>query len=305
MSGAGATGRLTSALGRFVLPHRVFLLFVAAALPAFPVAKEIVQLQRDMALLQDQVRTLQRSVDERMAVTQELLNRSLEASNKLAAFLAVLEKSVQEQGKVLVAPVANVNARVDTLSSQFQALREAVEEMNSKLSRLQQQVVDIKNIVSTVPPPAAAPSGSSPVPQVQAETLYENARRDFLAGNFNLAGPQFSEYVKAFPNTSRATDAQYHLGEIFYQQKQYDEAVSAFDQVLERFPEGKRTADAQYKKGMALLKLGRRDQAAREFRDLTRKFPNTPAAAQAAAELKGMGLSSGRAAPSKSAVRRR
>ena len=53
-----------------MLPRQVVLMFALAALPAFPVAKEIVQLQRDVALLQDQIRSLQRSVDERFAVTQ-------------------------------------------------------------------------------------------------------------------------------------------------------------------------------------------------------------------------------------------
>src|SRR2546425_8636552 len=98
---------------------RVLLVLVLAALPAFPVAKEIVQIQRDIALLQEQVRTLQRSVDERLAVTQQLLNQNLEASNRLATSLAVLEKAVHGQEKVMAEPVAGVIARIETLSSQF------------------------------------------------------------------------------------------------------------------------------------------------------------------------------------------
>ena len=285
--------------------YRFLSLFVVA-LPAFSVDKEIVQLQRDMALLQDQIRTLQRSFDERLAVTHQLLNQNLEGSQRLSTSMAVLEKVVQGQEKVLVAPMANVNTRVDTLASQFLALRDAVEEMNSKLSKLQQQIVDIKNIVSTVPPPTA-PTATSPavLPQVQAETLFKNAVRDYQAGNFDLAGPQFADYVKLFGQTELAADAQYYLGEIFYQQKQYDDAVAAFDQVLERFPEGKRTADAQYKKGMALLRQGRRDAAAREFREVMRKFPRTtPAAAQSAEALRGLGLSPARSAPPKSSARK-
>ena len=128
--------------------------------------------------------------------------------------------------------------------------------------------------------------------------------KDYLAGNYNLAGPEFADYVKLFGDTELAADAQYYLGEIFYQQKQYPQAISAFDQVLERYSEGKKTADAHYKKGLALLKQGRRDAAAKEFREVIRKFPNSPAASQAAAELKGLGLSAGRPAPPKS-IRRK
>jgi tol-pal system protein YbgF len=274
------------------------LIVACGAWPALPVAKEILQLQRDMAQLQEQVRTLQRAFDAELAKTQQLLSQNLEASNRLATALAVLDKTVHNQEKVLVAPVATVNTRVDSMASQFQSLRDAVDELNSRLSKLQQQVADVKNIVSTVPPPTAAPptgSGSPPAaasaPPVQSETLWKNALRDYQAGNYNLAGPQFTDYIKYFGSTEQAAEAQYYLGEIFYQQRDWAAAADAFDLVLERYPEGKRTADAQYKKGMSLLRQNKRDDAAREFREVIRRFPRTPAANQSAEALRGLGLS--------------
>ena len=267
------------------MSHRFLLVFALLAWPAFPVAKEILQLQRDIGLLQDQLRTVQRSVDERFAVMQQLLNQNLEAASRLNTSLVVLEKAVQGQEKVLAAPVANVSARVDTLASQFQALREAVEEGNARLTKLQVQLVDIKNIVTTLPAPAPAQAATA---QVSADSLYKNAYRDYQAGNFNLAGPQFAEYLKLFGQSELAADAQYYIGEIFYQQAQYEQAEAAFDKVLERYPEGSRSADAQYKKGMSLLKQGRREAAIREFRDVSRKYPRTPAASLAAESLRGL-----------------
>ncbi|MBI3697968.1 MAG: tetratricopeptide repeat protein [Acidobacteria bacterium] len=286
------------------------MIFLLAALPAFPVAKEILQLQRDVAQLQDQVSRLEKSLGVQLGVMQQLLSQSLDASARLSNSLSALERTVQGQEKVLAAPVAGVNAKVDSLAERFQALREAVDEMNTKLRRLETQVVDIKNIVSTVPPPAApaggtTPSSTPPAPQVQAETLYRNAMRDYTAGNYNLAGPQFDQYIKLFGNTDLAADAQYYLGDILYQSREYEKAVDAFDQVLERYTEGKQTPNAQYKKGLALFKLGKRDKAAQEFRGVISKFPGTPAAAQAAEALRGMGLSARpSAAPAKKSRRK-
>ena len=288
--------------------YRLLVILACLAAPALPVAKEILQLQRDMALLQEQVRSLQRGFDTELAKTQQLLSQNLDASNRLATALAVLEKAVHGQEKVLVGPVASVNTRVDTMATQFQALRDAVDETNSRLSKLQQQLVDIKNIVSTLPPPAApAPTPAAPAtPPVQAETLWKNALRDYQTGNFNLAGPQFNDYIKYFSATEQAAEAQYYLGEIFFRQSQFAEAVDAYDLVLERYPEGKRTPDAQYKKGMAYLKLSKRDAAAREFREVLRRFPRTPAATQAGEALRGLGLSAPSAArPAPKSTRRR
>lgn len=285
---------------------RLLLAFAIATLPAFPVAKEILQLQRDLAQLQDQVRNLQRAVDERMAVSQQLLNQNLDALGKLSTSLAVLEKAIHGQEKVLVAPVANVSARVDTLAGQFQALRDAVEEVNSKLSKLSQQVVDVKNVVTSLPPPASAqPAAAAPAtPPVSAENLFRNATRDFQAANYNLAGPQLSDYIKLFGSTEQAADAQFYLGEIFYSQQQYDQAVDAYSLVLDRYPEGKITPDAQYKKGMSLLKQGRSDDASREFREVLRKFPRSDAAAQCKEALAGLGLRPPAGAPKGKAAKK-
>lgn len=274
------------------MSYRWLLALILTAAPAFPVAKEILQLQRDLALLQDQVRSLQRALDERGAVTQQLLNQNLEAANRLATSLAVLDKSVHGQEKVLAGPVAAVASRVDTMATQFQALRDAVEELNSKMSKLQLQIVDIKNTVTALPPPAPAQPQQPAVTQVSAEDLFKNSLRDYQASNFNLAGPQFTDYVKLFPNTDQAADAQYYLGDIFYQQGQYDQAESAFQQVLERWPESKRAPDAMYKKGMSLLKQGRGDSAARELRSVVAKHPRSTAATQAKEALAGLGIRS-------------
>ena len=50
-------------------------LLVAAALPAFPVSKEIVQLQTQVQALQDQMAQMKQSFDERMGVMQHLIER--------------------------------------------------------------------------------------------------------------------------------------------------------------------------------------------------------------------------------------
>jgi len=305
MTGAGKSGARRQRFmpnWRFALPRRFLLIFLLAALPAFPVSKEILQIQRDLALLQDQVRNLQSAFDKQLAVTQQLLNQNLEANSQIATRLTGLERSLQDQGKVM-APVttglANVNSRVDSLTGQVQSLRETVDEMNSKLSRLQQQMVDVKNIVSTMPPPGAPTAGmpgaggpaAGGAPQISAETLYSNAYRDYQGGSFNLAGPEFSQYIQLYGSTDKAVDAQYYLADILYQSGQYDQAADAFDQVLERYPEGRYTPNAQYKKGMCLLKQGKRDAATREFRGVISKYPSSEAAGLSKEALKSLGLS--------------
>src|SRR5580698_5877031 len=65
----------------------------------FAASKEIVELSRDVALLQEQVRTLQRSQDEKFSAIQVLVQQALDAANKANTSVALLQNNLQQNGK--------------------------------------------------------------------------------------------------------------------------------------------------------------------------------------------------------------
>ena len=70
-----------------------FLLCVFASF-SFGASKEIVELQRDVAILQDQVRQVQRTLDEKMAQLTLLLQQTEDNSSKASSSVANLQSSV-------------------------------------------------------------------------------------------------------------------------------------------------------------------------------------------------------------------
>lgn len=271
-----------------LFPRRILplvLALIVSAGPAFPVAKEIIQIQRDMAILQEQIRQLERRTGERMAVLENLIKQALDAEKKLNAAIAVIDRSVAKQEDAVVGPVTSISSRVDSLAGQLGGLRDAVEELNSRLGKVQQQVEDVKNHLTTLPPPYMGGEEVTDGGATSAETLYSSAMIDYQRGNYDLARAQFSQYLKLYGQTVRASEAQYHLGDIAYREGNYAEAVEHFDTVLERFPVGSISADAQFKKGLAMLKLEKSEEAAREFRSLLEKYPNSNVAPNARAQL--------------------
>lgn len=284
-----------------------------AALPmlAFGQKKEVQELQRDVALLQDQVRTLQRSIDERMAALSVLVQQTLDNVNKVNTAVAVLESNfrdrMREQEKTVVTPVASLGAKVDSMAEEFRFVKESVAEMNSRMGKLQAQIVDLGNAVKVMqsPPPPPAPSGTGGPPAgVSAESLYQSALRDRSAGNVDLALQEFRDYLQYFPATDLAPNAQFYVGMIHYERGEMEPAIAAFDSVLEKFPENSKTPDAMYMKGMALLKNNQRTAAAQEFREVLKRFPRGDAAEKSKERLKSMGLSTA-AVPARSTKKKK
>ncbi len=284
-------------------------------------SREIVELQRDVALLQEQVRTLQRSQDEKLgaiqALVQQAVDAAIHANTSVALLQNNLQQSIKEQQSKVVAPVVDVGAKIDQLTGDFQALRESVADISSQVGKLQQQMIDVGNAVRAMqtpaaPPPGTSPSGVSPgppqaaiggVPPVPAETLYQNAMRDRSGGKDDLALQEFSDYLKYYGNTDLAPNAQFYVGEIHLRQGNLDDALREFDLVLEKYPDNNKTADALYMKGRTLVQMGKRTQGKQEFCELVKRFPSNDLASKARSQVKALGLTCGPAATARSRKR--
>ena len=296
---------------------RTVIVFLALAPCAFGASKEIQELQRDVAMLQDQVQKLQSALDTKVAAMQTLVQQTLDSVNRVSNSVAVMDNkfsdAMKQQQQSLNGPVANVGQKLDQMSEDFRAVRESVLDMNTRMGKLDAKMADLQNMINTLrtpppPPPSATPgttpdsatpsqatAPSGPPAGVSASDTYTNAFRDYTGGKYDLAQQEFSDYLKYFPNTQFDSDAQYYLGQIYYQKKDYLNAVQAFDAVLEQYADNRHTPDSHYYKAMSLMSLGKNDSAAQEFRDVYTRYldSNPDLAAKAKAQLREMGLTVG------------
>jgi TolA-binding protein len=149
--------------------------------------------------------------------------------------------------------------------------------------------------------PPAPPAGDGVMPAsaagppqgVTAEGLFQDALRDKSGANSDLALRQFNDYLTWYGSTDLAPGAQYYIGEIYYNKKDFDSALKAFDMVLEKYPKNDKTNDARFMKGRTLVQLGQRNDGAVEFRALVKTSPNSELGRRAQSELRSLGLAPG------------
>ena len=296
--------------------------------------KETIELSRDVAQLQDQVRTLQRSFDEKLAALQTLVQQSLDASiranNSVAVLNGRLNTGLKDLGTASNAPVVALGAKLDGVQQDMQSVRESVADLTARMGRIQQQLTDVNTALKAgaAGPPAEPPAPKMPLsmppsqgaepqaaavdpdsgatavpagnPPVAATTLYDNAKRDLTSGKADLAMDEFRQYLKFYGKTEMAPNAQFYIGYIRMAQDKFDMAIIDFDRVLEKYPTNSKTAEAHYYKGKALFQLGQRTKAAKEFQAVVDEFPTTEVAQSAKTQLRALGLS-----PTPSTAKRR
>jgi tol-pal system protein YbgF len=232
-----------------------------------------------------------------------------DTAQKSSTSIAVLDNAIRDRIKEqLSAPIAALNTRLDTMTNEFQSVRESVADVNNRLGKMQAQMEDIANAVKTLQAPPAPPPGatapatsgmapSGPPAGMSAQQLYDSAQRDRMGGQLDLAKQGLEQYLQWYPNTELAPNAQFYIGQIHYDRNEWDDAVKAFDAVLERYSENSKTPDAMYMKGMTLLRSGQRNEAAKEFLNVIQQFPRSEVAGKARTQRAALGLKSPGATP--------
>src|SRR5581483_6255471 len=114
--------------------------------------------------------------------------------------------------------------KLDQMTSEFQALKETLADMASRMSRMQTQLVDLSNTVKVLsappaPPAAVVPNGggasiTAPPAGMSASDVYTHAQSDRTSGNLDLAMQGFQTYLQYYGNTDLAPNAQFYIGQI-------------------------------------------------------------------------------------------
>jgi TolA-binding protein len=256
--------------------------------------RQMVELQRDVSDLQDKVHKLDSTFNEKMGSLNTLVQQCIDSIAKLNTSMAVLDSSLRERESKLSEPLTATGAKVDQMANEFQAVRVSVDDLSSRLGKLERTLVDLGNTMKVIasPPAPPGPAASGPPQGLSADTLYANAMRDKDGGNSDMALQEFGDYLKYYRDTDTAPNAQYYIGEISYNRKDYETALKAFDAVLEQFPEGKNTKllDAMFMKGRTLVLMGDKAGAIAEFRAVIKRAPTSELATKAKAQLASLGV---------------
>ncbi len=276
--------------------------------PAGAVSREIIQLQQSVDQLTQAQQSLRSAVDANNATLRTLVQQSIDAVSQLHGQMSLVEKTVQEVQ-------ANTGSRIDTMTTQTQGLSDNVQDIQARVGKLSQQMNDIQGLLQSIdgkisggvaPSSAGAGAGAAPgadgviadngagspggPPPISADTLYQNALRDFTGGKYDLARQEFSDYLTNFPTNDLASNAQFYLGEIDYAQGNYKVAIGEYTKVMSQYPRSFKVAASQLKKAQAEVKLGNKQAGIRDLHEVVRKYPGTDEARQAQSRLRELGV---------------
>jgi TolA-binding protein len=254
-------------------------LIACVALLAQKPSREIQELQRDVAQVQEELRLLKAALEERVGAAttkMDTMTKSLaELNDSVAGVRKGVEQLAQDQERKLIPMVAAQGSRVDQVSQSLSTMQQAFGDLTSAISRLQTQLTDLGNVVKVITTPVPKPPS--------AEELLKSADADRLGGKYELAAQGYTDFLKTYADSPQADVAQFQLGMMHYQMKDLESAANDFDAVVKNHPKSSKLPDALFYKAKSFEGLQRKTEAAAACQELRRRFPRNDFARQCAA----------------------
>ncbi|QKS84964.1 tol-pal system protein YbgF [Pseudomonas bijieensis] len=136
--------------------------------------------------------------------------------------------------------------------------------------------------------PAAPAAGGEPADPAK-EKLYYDAAFDLIkAKDFDKASQAFAAFLRKYPNSQYAGNAQYWLGEVNLAKGDLQGAGQAFAKVSQLYPKHAKVPDSLYKLADVERRLGHTDKVKGILQQVVAQYPGTSAAQLAQRDLQRM-----------------
>jgi TolA-binding protein len=246
-------------------------LLAAAATPASAANKEHQQLMADIRMLQEQSQLLQNllgALNESLKAVNARIDQQTEANRKALADQKLVIDNLSNDVKIIREKLDDNNVRVGSLTQEVEALRQALQQA-SRPSTTSPDATEPPAAGTTPPPAAGAAVGSSP------QKMFDSANSDYMAGQYDLSIIGFQEFIKQFPRSELADDAQVSICGAYLNDHKDQQAVDACDLVIRTYPNSNSVPAAYYRKGLALSNLRNVSGAREAWETLVKNFPDS------------------------------
>jgi tol-pal system protein YbgF len=234
----------------------------------------------------------QRQYREELKSDVERRNQQL---RKQSASLRALLEEMNEEIRILSGRLEEMEYAVKQEQQKAQELEKKREEKLDRLAELTDQhserIVRMEQYLnlesSKKPVGAVAPGTPAPKPSSEDE-IYRSAKQAFDQGDSEAARKGFEEFIRRYPTSKNADNAQFWIGEIYYREKWYEKAILEYQNVIEKYPKGNKVPAALLKQGLAFSNIGDKANAKLILEELSRKYPKSNEAKVAAEKLKAL-----------------
>ena len=261
--------------------------------------REIDKVYAELSALRKENNSLKDKISALSAENQKLKTDLLIQVDNLQSEVRTLSTGDEEYKDYLKRPSkeigqakADVEARLKSLEEgrrnleeKNKAQEERIREMEAHLKAVDERAkeTETEKPDSTKELPSK-PKGNS----AEMKNLYKDAYNTFQRKELERARKKFEAFLKQYPNGELSGNAQFWIGEIYYQKKDFEKAILEYEKTITKYPEADKVPAALYKQALAFLELGDKGNARNLLKRVIQRFPRSKQAEMAKKKLEAI-----------------
>jgi tol-pal system protein YbgF len=245
-----------------------------------PMEREL-RIDQDLISLKSRLNALEQGVD-RQGQTRESVERQVEGMARRQADLQASQDALRVELQTVRGLLDDATARrreeqeTVLLTQKDAALR--LGNLDGRLMKAEKDLVELRAAQAALAAKVAEPPVAAPA----AESLYEQGRDLILnKGDVSKGRTTLEEFVKTQPQSELLPNAYYWIGEAYYSEKNFENAIVQFQDVIEKYPSHPKASAALYKQALAFESLGEGKKATVLLKKLIESYPASDEAKKA------------------------
>jgi tol-pal system protein YbgF len=255
------------------------------------------QVLADLRMVQEQVQQLRLSVAQLAAETKALvtkLDSQTEDVRKASADQLLTVRELLTKFDALAERVYQNTTQAQLVKDELNSLRQGQSMLQQQMSQIFQQLLALTSVAPQTDPTGrpvettAGGGGGGTLPS-SPEALFNSAHKDYILNQYQLAIDGFEEFIQSHPQSPRAAEAQYLIGESLFRLGKYTEALAAFGVVTSKYATATAVPGAYFRQGNCYEQLKKKDDALRVYRLVAERFPNSTEGIMAKGRITALG----------------
>ena len=266
--------------------------------------KELAYLNDQNRDLNNRVVKLEGTVDKKLGADLDTRLKSIHSRQaefgadigQLKSEMSKISGRVEDNELIIKRTVERDLSEQDNLKEEIARLIEKVNDLEMRL-RHQQEYLGLEPLErkegeereaeGVVPKKGEEePKEVKQVPKSNELELYETSMSLFREGKFEQAMDGFKDFLKEYPKSDRADNAQFWIGECHMSLRQYEQAILAYQEVIKKFPKGNKVPNAMLRQAIAFLEIKDKTSSKLLLKKIIKQFPKSSEAKIAETKLK-------------------
>jgi len=229
--------------------------------------KRLVKLEKDMDLVR-------KTTNEEIQNSLKGFRRDMESMRKGAADLQAAQDNIRVDMREISGKTDDLKVLLQKRADEKSFLKEETER---RIAALEERLANLEKKLEEL----NVGGGKTGETTASPEGLYQSGLSAYKAGDMRKAVAELTRFMERHPKHELVSNAQYWIGEAYYSERNYEQAVLAFQEVIKKYPKKEKAPAALLKQAMSFRGLGDAKSARYVLRKLQEDYPRSEEAKKA------------------------